>query len=238
MIATTWEFKNRALVFGLIFGVAFAFYAVDRQTSAAALADWIAPKLHMDATLVARLLFWLAALLVAVAALIRTWASSYLNAGVVYAAQVKTESLVGDGPYRYVRNPLYLANVLMAAGLGAMMSRSGFFVAVAAMAIFCYRLIFREEAELRGGQGHSYESYANSVPRMFPALRPRVASSGRLADWRAGFKAEAWFWGIAAGVAAFAVTLKPAFFFGILAASIALFWVSSMLFEKKSRSQP
>ena len=237
MIATTWEFKERGLVFGLIFGVAFCLYFVDHQTSTVLLADWLAPRLHASGDLIARLLFAFAALLLVVAALMRTWASSYLHAGVVYASQVKTDSLVADGPYRYVRNPLYLANILLAVGLGAMMSRSGFVVGVAAMAIFCYRLIFREEAELRGSQGQPYESYTKTVPRMFPSPRPRVAPSGRLANWSAGFKAEAWSWGFAAGTAAFAITLKIAFFFAILAVSIALFWVSSTVLEKKSRSQ-
>jgi protein-S-isoprenylcysteine O-methyltransferase Ste14 len=237
MIATAWEFKNRGLVFGLIFGVAFCLYFVDHQTASVVLANWLEPKLHANADFIARLLFAIATLLLAVAALMRTWASSYLHSAIVYAAQVKTDSLVADGPYRHVRNPLYLANVLMVIGLGAMMSRSGFFVGVAAMVIFCYRLIFREEAELRGSQGRQYESYIKAVPRLFPSLRPRVASSGRPANWIAAFKAEAWCWGFAAGMAAFVITLRLAFFFVIFAVSIALFWVSSTILEKKSRSQ-
>lgn len=77
----------------------------------ATLASWHGSTLQRDPDLVARLLFAFAALVI-VAALVRTWASSYLCAGVVYAAQVKAESLVADGPYRQVRNPLYFANVL------------------------------------------------------------------------------------------------------------------------------
>jgi protein-S-isoprenylcysteine O-methyltransferase Ste14 len=237
VIATTWEFKHRALVFGLIFGFAFFLYSVDRQTSAAVLANWLAPRLDASADLIARLLFAFAAFLVAMAAFIRTWASSYLRAGVVYAAEVKTESLVADGPYRYVRNPLYFANVLLAIGLGAMASRAGFFVAVAAMLVFCYRLILREEAELRADQGREYESYTQAVPRLWPSPWPRIASSSRHASWAEGFKAEAWYWGIAAALVAFAVTLKIVAFFVILGASIVLFWVSSMILGRKSNSE-
>src|ERR1700734_93836 len=133
MGATNWEFKNRALVFGLVFGLAFSAYAIDPQNSTAALANWLEATLRGDANLVARLLFALATVLLVVAALIRTWASSYLNANVVYAAELKTASLVADGPYRHMRNPLYFANLLLAIGLGAIMSRIGFFVAVVAM---------------------------------------------------------------------------------------------------------
>ena len=105
---------------------------------------------------------------------------------------MKTESLVADGPYRRVRNPLYLANVLMAIGIGAMMSRLGFLVAVVAMLVFCYRLIAREEAEFHASQGEQYEGYRKAVPRLWPSLWPRIASAGRQANWMEGFKAESW----------------------------------------------
>jgi hypothetical protein len=183
-------------------------------------------------------LFAFATIVMIVAALIRTWASAYLRAGVVYAAKVKTESLVADGPYRHVRNPLYFANVLMVIAMGAMMSRTGFLVAVVAMLVFCYRLILREEAELQADQGEQYKGYRKAVPRLWPALRPRIASAGRQANWADGFKAESWYWGFAAAFVAFAITLKLMLFFAILAASLVLFWVSTVVLRKKSNTQP
>src|SRR5262249_32436563 len=183
MKATTWEFKNRAWIFGLMLGVTFPMYAIDPQNSAAALANWLAPKLRMHADLVARLLFALAAVVLALAAIIRTWASSYLHAQVVYASEVKTKSLVADGPYRFVRNPLYLGNVLMAFAMGAMMSRVGFATVIVAMIVFSYRLIFREEAELEAGQGEQYELYRKAVPRLWPSLWPRIPSAGSRPRW-------------------------------------------------------
>jgi protein-S-isoprenylcysteine O-methyltransferase Ste14 len=237
MKATNWEVTNRALVFGLIFAFTFPLYSFDHQNSTAVLANWLGPRLRMDADLVARLLFAFAALLLTMAALIRTWASSYLQAGVVYAAEVKTESLVADGPYRRVRNPLYFANALMAIGMGALMSRTGFFVAILAILLFCYRLIFREETELQASQGEQYEAYRKAVPRLWPSLWPRIVSAGRQANWTAGLKAESWYWGFAAAVVAFAITLKLKLFFAILGASIVLLWASSLILRKKSNSQ-
>jgi protein-S-isoprenylcysteine O-methyltransferase Ste14 len=237
MKATSWEFTNRATVFGLIFGLTFPLYALDNQNSTVALANWLGATLHMDADLVARLLFAFAAALLVVAALIRTWASSYLHASVVYAADVKSESLVADGPYRRVRNPLYFANVLMIIAMGAMMSRLGFFVAVIAMLVFCYRLILREEAELRANQGQRYDAYCKAVPRLWPSVWPRAASAGRQARWTEGIKAECWYWGFAAALIAYAITLKFKLFFAILAASLVLFWVSSVVLQKESNSQ-
>jgi protein-S-isoprenylcysteine O-methyltransferase Ste14 len=237
MKASNWEFTNRALLFGLIFAFSFPLYFLDHQNSTATLASWLGSRLQRDPDFVARLLFAFAAIFVIVAAILRTWASSYLRAGVVYAAEIKTDSLVADGPYRLVRNPLYFANVLMVIGIGAMMSRLGFFVAVVAMLVFCYRLILREEAELQASQGEQYEAYRKTVPRFWPALWPRIASAGRQARWADGFKAESWYWGFAAALVVFVITLKLTLFFGILAASLVLFWVSSLVLQKKSNSQ-
>lgn len=236
MKATNWEFKNRALVFGLIFAVSFPLYFLDHQNSTVALASWLGTRLQRNQDLVARLLFILAAVLLIVAALLRTWASAYLRAGVVYAAEVKTESLVADGPYRQVRNPLYFANVVMVIAMGSMMSRIGFFAALVAMLVFCYRLILREEAELRADQGEQYENYRKAVPRLWPALGPRIASAGRQARWADGFKAESWYWGFAAALVIYAITLKLTLFFVILATSLVLLWLSSVAFKKRSNS--
>jgi protein-S-isoprenylcysteine O-methyltransferase Ste14 len=237
MKATDWEFTNRALLFGLIFGVSFLLASFDRQNSTAALAGWLGSKLQMDSDRIARLLFALAALLLIAAAFLRTWASSYLHAGVVYAGEIRTDSLVADGPYRLVRNPLYFANVLMVIAMGALMSRIGFVFAVVAVLLFCYRLIFREEAEFKARQGEQYDKYFKTVPRLWPSLWPRIPSGAGQAKWNEGFKAESWYWGFAAALVCFAVTLKISFFFVILAASLALFWLSSMMLKEKSGRQ-
>jgi protein-S-isoprenylcysteine O-methyltransferase Ste14 len=236
MKATNWEFRNRATVFGMMLGFTFPLYAIDHQNSAAWLANLLEPRLHVNGDLLARLLFAGAALLLLLAALLRTWGSAYLRAGVVYASEVKSDSLVADGPYRYVRNPLYFANVLMAVGFGAMMSRLGFCAILTIMLVFCYRLIFREEAELQASQGEPYKRYCDAVPRLWPSLWPRIPSSGRRANWRAGLKAESWFYGFAVSVAAYAITLKLVYFFVILVASLVLFGILSSALQKEPAS--
>jgi protein-S-isoprenylcysteine O-methyltransferase Ste14 len=237
MKASSWEFANRAMLFGMIFAVAFPLYALDHQNSAAALANWLAPRLRMDADSLARLLFFTGAGLLALAALIRTWASAYLQAEVVYASEVKTQTVVADGPYRRVRNPLYFGNIIMAIGMGAMMSRPGFFVAVAAMWVFCYRLILREEADLLANQGERYDRYRKAVPRLLMSPWPRIPSAEQRPRWRNGFLAELWSWGFAASVLGFALTFKLTVFFAILGASLVLLWVGSMMMERKAKAQ-
>jgi protein-S-isoprenylcysteine O-methyltransferase Ste14 len=126
----------------------------------------------------------LAALLVAGAAMLRTWATAYLESGVVQDPKLRTEAVVADGPYRYVRNPLYFANVLMALCMGMLASRSGWVPIVLAMTVFQYRLLAREELELLRTQGERYRAYLKSVPRLFPALRPRIDSGDRKPRWK------------------------------------------------------
>jgi protein-S-isoprenylcysteine O-methyltransferase Ste14 len=237
MKATDWEFNNRAFLFGMVFALGFPLYAVDQRNSTEALARWLGQYVHIDAGSLTRLSFALAAIVLVIAAFLRTWASSYLHADVVYATKVKAESLVADGPYRHVRNPLYLANVLMAVAMGSIMSRAGFVVSVVAMWFFSYRLILREEAELAASQGDRYRAYCERVPRLWPSLRARVAASGQQPKWGQGFKAELWYWGFAASLVSFAATLKLKLFFIILAASIAVFWLISSLLAKKSKAQ-
>jgi len=229
MEATAWEFRNRAILFGLIFAVTFPLYQLDPVNASEALSNAIAGVTHVSADVLVRVVFAVAAVVMIAAASIRTWASSYLQASVVYAAAVRSDTLVADGPYRHVRNPLYFANVLMSISLGALMSRLGICVAVAAMLLICYRLIAREEAELLASQGAQYLAFRAAVPALWPSLRARIKSSRAKPAWRAGFKAEGWYWGFALALVSFAVTLKLSLFFVILGASVLLFWVTSRL---------
>ena len=207
MRATSWEFKNRALIFGLLSGVALALYFLDPQNSAVALANTLEHRFGVNGYHIALALFLGSAFLIVLAALLRTWASAYLHSGIVYASEIKTANLVADGPYRFVRNPLYLANVVMAIGMGVLMSRAGLAFYLVAMVVFCYRLILREEAELRASQTTRFAAYLRAVPRLWPALQPRIPASAQGPRWRAGFKAESWFWAFVLVPAMFILTL-------------------------------
>ena len=100
---------------------------------------------------------------------------------------MKTASLVADGPYRFVRNPLYLGNQLLAIGMGVMASRFGFVLINALMLLFSYRLILREEGELAAAQGAGYDAYRARAQRLFPSPTPRVPSAGRRPRWKNAF---------------------------------------------------
>jgi hypothetical protein len=167
--------------------------------------------------------FAIGALFCVAAAALRTWGTAYLNPEVMVDARLHTTRLVADGPYRYVRNPLYLGNVLLAIGFGLMASRVGFVVLVLGMLFFSYRLILREEAGITASQGESYRAYCAAVPRLFPSLVPKLPASGAKPKWSDGLLGEAFMWLLAISVIAFMITLNQRIFFFVLATAFAAY---------------
>lgn len=104
-----------------------------------------------------------------------------------------THTVVAEGPYRFVRNPLYLGTNLLALGYSVMASRLGAVLLVAGVFLFNYRIILREERELTLAQGENYERFRRAVPRLWPSLRPQVVASQRKPDWGAGLLGEMFF---------------------------------------------
>jgi protein-S-isoprenylcysteine O-methyltransferase Ste14 len=126
----------------------------------------------------------------ALAAAIRIWGTAYLGTGTVNNAEMKAGQVMADGPYRYVRNPLYLGSFLMVAAISVLMPASGAAVTLVLMTFFLLRLILGEEAFLAPKLGTPYAAYLKAVPRLIPSLRPRVAASGQTPNWGRAFLGE------------------------------------------------
>ena len=89
-----------------------------------------------------------------------------------------TQKLVVRGPYRYCRNPMITAVVMMLLGeafffnaLGIMIWACAFFV------MNTLFFIFKEEPDMLARFGDSYAEYKKHVPRWLPRLRPYKYSS-------------------------------------------------------------
>jgi protein-S-isoprenylcysteine O-methyltransferase Ste14 len=203
MRATEFEFRHRFWFIFLLFWVGFAAYRIDPVNVAEATLRWLAPG-GLGTTM--RWAFAAAALLVGLAAGVRTWATAYLQTERVHDSNLRTEGVVADGPYRHLRNPLYFGNLLLAVGMGILESRLGFVLLVAGHALFLRRLIGREESELLATQGERYRAFCAAVPRLWPALRPRVPAGGLQPRWLQAFGGELFFWILFAATLAFAVT--------------------------------
>jgi len=104
----------------------------------------------------------------------------------------------------------------LAVCFGLMASRMGFFVIVGGLLVVVLRLIGREEAALSSAQGSGYAEYRTRVPRLWPALFPRVPGSGARAEWGQAIGGELMMWAFALGAGAFAVTLDRRLLYGFL----------------------
>lgn len=236
MVATTFEFRYRVWIISAIFWLGFSLAAVDRVNAASAIADRLAAPIGFSERFLVHLLFALGALLTVVAALLRTWATSFLGSEVMHDEDLHSERLVADGPYRYVRNPLYLGTTLLTLGMGMIASRAGYAVIVIGVLVFNLRLIGREETELAASQGESYRRYLQRVPRFVPSLIPRVEAAGRPARWKQALLGEGFMWGFAAATVTFAITLKMQYA-GIALALAFVAYLWSKLTLRKQRHE-
>jgi protein-S-isoprenylcysteine O-methyltransferase Ste14 len=96
--------------------------------------------------------------------LVRIWAQQHLR----YRLKVR-KLLTTTGPYSFVRNPIYLGNILIGLGL-IVTSELLWFVPITFLYCFCvYSLVASyEERHLLEKYGESYRRYMFEVPRWFP----------------------------------------------------------------------
>ena len=145
------------------------------------------------------LLLWAAIVLAFAGASLRTWGSAYLGSAVVKdgGMHAGAAGIVEAGPFRYVRNPLYVGTFLQTLALSLLMPRSGAIFTIVTVGLLQGRLILAEEPFLEKEIGARYVAYRTLVPRIVPSLRPRIAAQGFAARWPQAFVGEIAMWGIA-----------------------------------------
>jgi protein-S-isoprenylcysteine O-methyltransferase Ste14 len=125
----------------------------------------------------------LGALAALAGAVLRVWGTAYLGYSTVHHGDMQAGAVMADGPYRYMRNPLYLGGWFMMIAVSLLMSPSGALFTVVLMTIFFLRLILGEEAFLAGQLGQPYEEYLRAVPRFVPRLRGSLPPAGNKPRW-------------------------------------------------------
>ncbi len=240
MCATKFEFEQRFWIFGAIFCIGFMLGALDHTNFAVALLHLFAPSLDPDTPrgrLWLRVIFGAGALLVFAAAFLRTWATAYLRTEIVHDSAQHSEAVLADGPFRYVRNPLYLANVPMAAGIGFLASPLGWLFLVLANWFFVYRLIFREERSLLAQQGESYRAYLRAVPRFWPSLSPKLPAGGAQARWPQAFAGECFVWLFGIAVLCLALTLDGRLTGIVFLSTFPIYFLAVYLAKRRASSR-
>jgi len=177
-------------------------------------------------------------LLTAIAAIVRLWGTAYLGAAIVGHAQMQAGQVMADGPYRRVRNPLYLGSLFSIAAMATLMPASGAIFTLILLVIFLLRLILGEEAFLTAQLGAPYQAYKKAVPRLIPALTPRVPSASVKPDWGRAIVHEVMPLGMLISFAVLSWDYNSSLLTRALLISFGLSLVVRALFEPRQQPTP
>jgi protein-S-isoprenylcysteine O-methyltransferase Ste14 len=158
------------------------------------LLEWLALELSrtglMQFTMATAVVILIGALIAGVGAALRVWGAAYLGPATVISREMKADRVMAHGPYRYVRNPLYLGLWCMVAAMALIMPPTGALFTILLLTIFLMRLILGEEAFLSAKLGEPYRVYLSNVPRLFPRLRTTAAHGTCKPNWMRAVLAE------------------------------------------------
>jgi protein-S-isoprenylcysteine O-methyltransferase Ste14 len=193
--ATAIEFRLRMAINAAIIVLGFwaPWIGAWEIGSRISLLEWLALELSraklLTFTVATPVVILAAALIAGIGAILRVWGTAYLGSGTVTSAHMQAEGVMAAGPYRFVRNPLYLGVWCMVAGMSILMPPTGALVSMLLVTVFLLRLVFGEEAFLSTRLGAPYQAYVASVPRWIPRLRT-IARSDAKPDWMRGVLSE------------------------------------------------
>ena len=127
--------------------------------------------------------------------LIRFWGVSIVGAETRTTGTVGGTFLITNGPFSYVRNPLYVGNMMLYVGVG-IMSMALFpwmlLVAIAWFYLQYYLIVTREEEYLAATFGGEFDEYRRNVRRFVPRLTPyrSVRPAAKTVDPSEGLSSE------------------------------------------------
>src|SRR3954451_17839761 len=158
------------------------------------LLEWLALGLGRSGvvrfTVAVPVVILLASIFAAVGAALRVWGTAYLGTGTVNSLDMKAGAIVADGPYRFMRNPLYVGLWFMVAAMAFIMPVTGALFAMALISVFLMRLVLAEEAFLATHTGEPYKLYIRAAPRILPRLHSNLPKSGNHPHWFRAAAAE------------------------------------------------
>jgi protein-S-isoprenylcysteine O-methyltransferase Ste14 len=149
--------------------------------------EWLALEISRTGiasfTFAAPMVIVFGALCALAGAILRVWGAAYLGYDVVHHGQMQGGSVMAAGPYRYVRNPLYLGGWFMMAAISLLMPPTGALFTMVLVTVFYLRLILGEEAFLAAKLGEPYRDYLRAVPRLMPRLRSSLPCANAQPHW-------------------------------------------------------
>lgn len=107
--------------------------------------------------------------------LIRFWGVCWAGSETRTTGSVGGTFLIINGPFAFVRNPLYVGNILIYLGLGIMSFALFPYLQIVAILFFLlqyYLIVKEEEKYLKEKFQQDYKNYCENVPPFFPRLTP------------------------------------------------------------------
>jgi protein-S-isoprenylcysteine O-methyltransferase Ste14 len=106
--------------------------------------------------------------------ILRVWSQTHLH----FRLDVR-KTLAIEGPYAYIRNPVYVGNTCILVG-AAILSRALWSVPLVLLwcAIVYARVVRYEEHRLRLKYGEAYDEFCRRVPRWIPRVKPSLLRTG------------------------------------------------------------
>ena len=126
---------------------------------------------------------------------LRFWGVAYAGSLTRVTGGVGAPDVVIAGPFSYVRNPLYIGNILMYTGVGLMANALTPWLVLVALVYFIFQyslIVSLEEEFLEKEFGEGYREFKNNVPRFFPRLRPyqNPRQEHQKSNWAEAFRSE------------------------------------------------
>jgi S-adenosylmethionine-diacylglycerol 3-amino-3-carboxypropyl transferase len=174
------EFESRIFIsFGLVASICALSLSIFAHLPTAAVI--LGGLTALPAPVASALGFVAAALAMAAASFLRIWAGSALTSRRMMSFQIKTDELLTSGPYRIVRNPIYLADLMAFTGFVFVLPPIGLLLPVL-LFLHYTQLIAYEEISLRREFGPLYAEYEKRVPRLLPGAGSGTAFRTAIRD--------------------------------------------------------
>jgi len=178
--------------------------------------------------------------LAAAGAILRVWGAAWLGPATVIHLDMKAGAVMVSGPYRYLRNPLYVGLWCIMAALALLMPVSGAVVSMVLLTVFLVRLTLGEEAFLSAQLGDPYRAYLRAVPRFLPRLCSVLAPSEAKPQWVRAVLSELMGISIFVGILAFAQNYDSMLMAQIILIGLGSSWVARAFLprDKSSVTRP
>jgi hypothetical protein len=116
------------------------------------------------------IMLWAAVASALIAWILRASGTAYLNRDVVFASDVQSDRLIVAGPFRFVRNPLYLGNIFLALAIGILAPPIGFAIIFIGNVVVAALLAAEESKQMAARYGSTYAAFRAAVPAFVPRV--------------------------------------------------------------------